>query len=98
VFVYQLFVLLFGMEHRAAWATGLGRLWDRFWERYFLSSGDTGVLETVAPYFAWRGLVLASPVWYPRLAADDRARVLDFAERVLAAERFDPAWGAEAMR
>jgi len=90
--------LFFGMEHRATWATGLGRLWGRFWETYLAASGDADVLAAVAPYFAWRGLVLASPVWYPHLWAADRARILDFVERVLEAERFDPAWGPEAMQ
>jgi hypothetical protein len=53
------------------------------------------VLEVAAPLFAWRGLVLASPTWYPDLAADDRERILAFVERVLAAERFSPAMADE---
>ena len=53
--------------------------------------------DAVAPFFAWRALVLASPIWYPHITPADRERILAFAERALAAERFDPAWGAEAM-
>ena len=37
------------------------------------------------------------PIWYPHSRAGDRDRILGFAERALAAERFDPAWGLEAM-
>jgi streptomycin 6-kinase len=67
-------------------------LWDVFWRVYL--AGDTAdVLAAVAPFYAWRALVLASPIWYPTLADDDRERILAFAERALAAERFDPAWG-----
>ena len=44
----------------------------------------------LAPFFAWRALVLASPKWYPQLAGHDRERILAFAERALAAPRFDP--------
>lgn len=90
--------LFFGLEHRKNWQEGLGRLWDRFWQVYLDERDDPGILSAVAPYFAWRGLVLASPLWYPHLTADDRRRVLVFVERVLNAERFDPAWGPEAMQ
>jgi len=87
--------LFFGVGD-AGWPSALGRLWDRFWQTYL--AGDTvDVLWVAPPFFAWRALVLASPTWYPHTSDADRARILDFAERVLAAERFDPAWGAEAM-
>jgi hypothetical protein len=87
--------LFFGVG-RPAWQSGLGRLWDRFWQTY-LTTDRVDVLAAVAPFYAWRALVLASPKWYPHLTDADRDRILRFAERALAAERFDPAWGAEAM-
>jgi hypothetical protein len=87
--------LFFGVGH-AGWTHGLGKLWDRFWTTY-LAGDRVDVLAAVAPFYAWRALVLASPKWYPHLGAGERDRVLRFAERVLAEERFDPAWGAEAM-
>lgn len=75
---------------------GLAGLWNAFWRVYL--AGDTDdVLAAVAPFYAWRALVLASPTWYPHLSSADRDRILGFAERALAAERFDPAWGLEAM-
>ncbi|HNN53937.1 MAG TPA: phosphotransferase [Pseudomonadota bacterium] len=93
--------LFFGLEHRRIWEHGLGRLWDRFWQVYLAESEQIAapnVLHAVAPYFAWRGLVLASPLWYPNLAAADRRRILAFVFRVLDAAQFDPAWGHEAMQ
>jgi hypothetical protein len=87
--------LFFGVGHRG-WASGLGVLWDRFWQTY-LAGDRVDVLAAVAPFYAWRALVLASPLWYPHLSAADRDRILAFAERALAADRFDPAWGVEAM-
>jgi aminoglycoside phosphotransferase (APT) family kinase protein len=85
--------LFFGIGH-PRWS--LGALWDRFWQTY-LAGDRVDVLAAVAPFFCWRALVLASPKWYPHLQAGDRMRILEFAKRVLAAERFDPAWGAETM-
>ena len=67
-------------------------LWDAFWRAYL--AGDGGdVCAAVAPFFAWRALVLASPKWYPHLAPAERERILTFAERALAAPRFDPEAG-----
>lgn len=87
--------LFFGVGY-PRWSSGLGTLWDRFWQTY-LAGDRVDVLAAVAPFFAWRALVLASPKWYPHLSDADRDRILAFAERALAADRFDPAWGAEAM-
>lgn len=90
-------LLFFGLDHRERWGRGLGVLWHRFLERYVAATGDDGVLDVLAPFFAWRGLVIASPRWYPRLSRDDRERILGFVERVLEAPRFDPVIGREAM-
>lgn len=89
--------LFFGLEHREGWSAGLGTLWRRFWDRY-LAATDGSVLEVAAPFFTWRALVVCNPAWYPQLPADARDRLLTLAERALAAERFDPVWGEEAMR
>ena len=61
-----------------------------FWDRYLAGSRDRGVLETAAPFFAFRGLVIASPLWYPHLTMDVRRTIFQFVENVLADERFDP--------
>lgn len=66
-------------------------LFRGFWERYLAESRDHGVLETAAPFFAFRGLVIASPVWYPNLTTEVRRAIFRFIENVLAGERFDPA-------
>ena len=66
-------------------------LWLRFWRRYIEASGDSELLEVAAPFIAWRGLVMASPVWYPGLPEALRGKLFDFIRNVLAAERFDPA-------
>ncbi len=61
-----------------------------FWENYLEKAGDREMLEVAAPFYAWRGLVLASPVWYPRLPEGVRKTLFTFIQNVLAAERFDP--------
>jgi aminoglycoside phosphotransferase (APT) family kinase protein len=61
-----------------------------FWDTYIEASGDKGVTETAAPFFAFRGLVVASPVWYPNLSMDVRRSLFRFIENVLDVPRFEP--------
>lgn len=80
----------FALERPDAWKNAFSVLWHRFWERYLDLSGDSGLLDVAAPFLAWRGLVLASPLWYPELADGARGRLLTFIETVLEADRFSP--------
>ena len=80
----------FALGHPGAWRDALQPLWHGFWGQYLAETKDDALYDVVAPFLAWRGLVLASPAWYPELHADDRNRILGFVERVLAAERFSP--------
>ena len=80
----------FALGHPGAWASGLQELWYTFWELYVGASDDRELFEVLAPYLAWRGLVLSNPVWYPDLADADRGAILDFVERTLSAVRFHP--------
>ena len=90
--------LFFGLAHEERWQSGLGVLWERFFTTYLRAFREVDVLEAIAPFYAWRALVIASPRWYPNLSAADRDRILGFAERTLAANHFDPAVAAEVMR
>ncbi len=76
------------------WGSLIGpfeKLFRQFWEEYIHHSRDRRVLETAAPFFAFRGLVIASPLWYPNLTITVRRRLFNFIRNVLAIERFDPA-------
>jgi len=41
----------------------LETLFFHFWNRYLEKSGDREILRVVAPFFAFRGLVIGSPLW-----------------------------------
>jgi hypothetical protein len=62
-----------------------------FWDTYMEASQDHAVTESAAPFFAFRGLVLASPVWYPKLPIEVRRTIFRFIEHVLDEPRFDPS-------
>ena len=88
----------FALGHDDAWDGGLGTLWHTFWRTNLDGSGDHELLAVAAPFLAWRGLVVASPAFYPGLAAGARDRVLTLVERALDAERFDPALADAVVR
>ncbi|MEM2202215.1 MAG: phosphotransferase [Candidatus Bathyarchaeia archaeon] len=65
------------------------RLFKLFWENYLRKTEDWEILEVVQPFYAWRGLVVASPIWYPNLSFDVRRKLLNFVCNVLQYEKFD---------
>jgi hypothetical protein len=87
--------VFFAAARPEAWKEGTGPLWSRFWDTYLNESGDEQVLEVLAPWLAWRCLVVASPCFYPRLPAEARDRLLRLAERALSLARFDPMVASE---
>ncbi|MGQ0544195.1 MAG: phosphotransferase, partial [Betaproteobacteria bacterium] len=83
--------LFFSLQRSGRLEAGFELLWRRFWERYLERSGDAELLEVVAPFLAFRGLVMANPLWYPALSPEIRERMLRFVTRVLEDPSFDPA-------
>lgn len=76
-----------GALDKASWKEGVGVLWHAFWTAYLESTGDDEVLDVLAPFLAWRLLVVASPVWYPSVADASRDALLRAAEHALDAPR-----------
>jgi hypothetical protein len=65
------------------------RLFLLFWRNYLDKSEDEEILEIVQPFYAWRSLVLASPVWYPNLSVELRRKIFRFATKILKTKKFD---------
>ncbi len=65
------------------------RLFLLFWRNYLDRTHDEEILDVVQPFYAWRSLVIASPLWYPKLAVDTRSKILLFAARMLKTRRVD---------
>jgi aminoglycoside phosphotransferase (APT) family kinase protein len=82
--------LFFSLQRSGALASPFQQLWDVFWNTYLELTGDRELLGLVAPFFAWRALVVASPAWY-NVADPVRLALFRFIENVLAAPAFDPA-------
>lgn len=82
--------LFFSLQQSGRLERAFETLFLRFWDRYLDKTGDREMLEVAAPFFVFRALVLASPVWYPALDDSIRAKLLSFILNVLEEERFDP--------
>jgi len=82
--------LFFSLQGSGRLEGALETLFLRFWRRYLEGSGDREMLRVVAPFLAFRGLVLASPLWYPTLPDGVRQRILTFMFAVLEGDGFDP--------
>jgi hypothetical protein len=82
--------LFFSLQRSGRLEGAFEVLFRRFWERYLRESRDEEMLTVVAPFFAFRGLVMASPVWYPNLQDEIRRRLLTFVLTVLEQNRFNP--------
>jgi aminoglycoside phosphotransferase (APT) family kinase protein len=82
--------LFFSLQVSGRLGGGLESLFHRFWDRYLEKTSDLEMLQVVAPFFAFRGLVMAHPIWYPNLAKDVRERILNFIKSVLRQDVFNP--------
>jgi len=82
--------VFFAVDAKDSWQPAFAHLWRRFWQRYLAQSEDSALLSSVAPFLAWRLLVLACPVWYPNQSAAARERLLSLVDSALGRERFEP--------
>jgi aminoglycoside phosphotransferase family enzyme len=69
-----------------------------FYKDYLKKTGDTEILEVVAPFYAFRGVVVANPVFYPQVSQINRRKILDFVIGILETDRFEPERVNEYIR
>ena len=64
--------LFFSLQREGRLGEPFLTLHTDFWNHYFGSRVDDDLLSSIQPWFAWRALVLASPIWYPDLREETR--------------------------
>lgn len=82
---YIFFSLMYHGEVKGAYLEGL----NLFFEEYIKQTNDNELFEVLAPFFAFRGVVVANPVFYPELSDNARNKVFKFVKSVLVSERFE---------
>jgi len=81
--------LFFSLQRYGRLKGPFKELYGRFWESYLALGPNVEMTLVIQPWYAWRALVLASPIWYPTISEDVRRKLLTFAHRVLDTERYD---------
>ncbi|TXT63387.1 MAG: hypothetical protein BAJALOKI3v1_380026 [Promethearchaeota archaeon] len=62
-------------------------LFKIFWNTYLENTSDKQILTLAAPFYAWRGLVIGSPIWYPDLDSTIRRKIFKFIHGILSTEK-----------
>lgn len=82
--------IFFSIKHhdtvKGAYLEGL----KLFFEDYVKQSGDKEIYSVVQLFYAFRGVVVANPVFYPELTYEKRRVIFKFIHNVLDAEKFEP--------
>jgi streptomycin 6-kinase len=81
--------ILFSLQAHGALVGPFEQLYQLFMKTYTAKTGDEELLRVIQPFYAWRSLVLANPVWYPTLSNDNRRCFFNFIHAVLDSDRFD---------
>ena len=81
--------LLYGLYDQPRLSGPFEKLYLTFWEEYLEQTEDQEILQVIAPFYVFRGLVIASPEWYPNHPLEVRKGLFRFIENVLEDESFD---------
>lgn len=81
--------IFYSLQKHGRLSGSFKKLFDLFWKMYFEKTGDEEMLTVIQPFYVWRALVIASPIWYPNLPRAIRVKLFNFIKNLLVTERFD---------
>jgi aminoglycoside phosphotransferase (APT) family kinase protein len=64
-------------------------LFNTLFTRYLERTRDEELVGVIQPFFAFRSLVIANPLFYPAISSENRRRIFDFMRAVLESDVFD---------
>jgi hypothetical protein len=64
-------------------------LYDAFIEKYIELTADREIFRIIQPFYAFRSLVIAHPLFYPNISTENRRRIFNFINAILETEEFD---------
>lgn len=79
----------YALQQRKEFEGPFAQLFYLFWNNYFRKMRNAETKEMVGLFFAFRAVVVAHPIFYPRQTADVRRALISFALRVLDEQSFD---------
>lgn len=64
-------------------------MYELFFNNYLEKTGDDEILRVIQPFYVFRSVVVASPIWYPNLEPSVRTKIFNFIHNILDSEEFD---------
>jgi hypothetical protein len=65
-------------------------LFNSFLSRYLETTGDEELMTVIQPFYAFRCLVIANPIFYPKIDFENRRSLFNFMNAVLDTDTFNP--------
>ena len=81
--------LFYSLQKYGKLANEFETLFNLFISNYLAKTRDYELLEVIQPFYAFRGLVVASPIWYPKIDSKVRQKLFSFVRNVLEVQEFD---------
>ena len=82
--------LFLSLQHFDDYVHPFKELVETFYQRYIDKTEDEEILRVIAPFYAFRGLVVAHPLYYPEIENEKRRKIFNFIKNVLESDEFDP--------
>jgi len=80
--------IYYAIKDRKAFGGPFAELYHIFTETYLAETADYGFFEVAPPFYAFRALVIAHPLFYPGDTSRTRRMLLDFGRSVMKDEKF----------
>ncbi len=82
--------LWFSLLHTGKFSGVFADMFKSFLKMYIDKTGDEELLRVCQPWFSFRAIVIASPLFYPENPEDVRRKLLNFAVNVMSIDVFSP--------
>ena len=81
--------LFYSLQKYGSLKGNFQKLFHLFWENYLKKTNDFEILKVIQPFYAWRAMVVASPIWYPNLPREVRIKLFNFIKNILQTKELD---------
>jgi Phosphotransferase enzyme family len=81
--------LFYSLQKYAELKGAFKEMYELFFKNYLEKTGDKEILSVIQPFYVFRSIVVASPVWYPNLDPGVRKKLFNFIKNILDSEEFD---------
>ncbi len=81
--------IFYSMQTYGELAGPFQELYELFFENYLEKTHDNELLRVIHPFYVFRSLVVASPIWYPNIEHGVRKKLFNFISNILDGEEFN---------